>query len=179
MKKTLLTSTVLTLASAPVFASDLTFGFTEDAINARFSAPIKDRMVGEAGLVYNNDESRTLIDGGIFVTSQPAELRGQVGAKLFYSDLDDGENGYGLAFGGDGELQLNAKFSLYASAYYAPSATVARDLEGYRQIEIGAQLALFENATLALGYSDFYVKTDHRNEVEFEDGLKLSLRMTF
>lgn len=179
MKKTLLTITAGLFFSANTLANDLEFSFTEDSVAARYFSTVTDSAAVELGGSHNRDDDRSLIDAGVFVFSPRSELQGQVGVKLFYTDLDRHEDGYGLAFGGDGQLQLNSNLSLYAGAYYSPSATAFSDIEGYRQFFVGASLALFENALVSLGFSDLHIKSERRNKVEIEDGLQLKMRLKF
>ncbi len=181
MKK-ILTGVFLFSMISTAFAQDngLVFRFSDDAIRATLTAfPLfSETTSGETSWIYNSDKDTNIADVGFFVNGRRSELSGRAGVK-FYGAKVDKDNGAGFAFGGDGSLQLNDVFSVFASLYLGPSYVSFNDVERYQDWRVGVNLAALDNIILSVSYGKLTIETDRYDERDIEDGLAFGLKMRF
>ncbi|HCS28985.1 MAG TPA: hypothetical protein DIW43_16120 [Spongiibacteraceae bacterium] len=177
MKQALL---ILALLSAPAFANDLSFQFSDDVAGIALNANSPDGKASVGfGADHNEDDDVQIYNAGFYANGQRGRLEGRVGVKGFYADLDKAE-GPGLAFGVDLKVPSSDVFSLVFSYFYGPSSTSFDDMDGYRDWKIGAQIMLFENSALEFGFSDVEVEVENvRGEYDFQDGAYVKLQLIF
>lgn len=177
MKKALL---ILAFLSAPTFANELSFQFSDDIAGLAFNANSPDGKASVGiGADHNEDDDTEIYHAGFYVNGQRGRLEGRVGVKGFYADLDSAE-GPGLSFGLDLKIPTSDVFNFVASYFYGPSTTSFDDMDGYREWRLGAQIMLFENAALELGISDIEVEIeDVRGDYDFQDGGYIKLLLLF
>lgn len=177
MRKALL---MLAVLSAPAFANDLSFQFSDDVAGLSFNATSPDGKASVGfGADHNEDDDVEIYNAGFYVNGQRGRLEGRVGVKGFYADLD-GAEGPGMSFGFDLKIPSSDVFSFVMSYFYGPSTTAFDDMDGYRDWRVGAQLMLFENSALEFGVSDIEVEVeDVRGDYDFQDGPYVKLQLLF
>jgi hypothetical protein len=158
----------------------LNFRFSKDTIKATITAyPIfTDTTSAEVSWIYNDDKDTNIGGVGFFVNGTRAELSGRAGVKLYGAKVDK-DNGAGFAFGGDGALKLNEMFSLSGSLYLGPSYVSFGDVESYKDWRLGVNMLVLDNINLSVSYGKLTIETDRYDDRDIEDGLALSLKMSF
>lgn len=160
-----------------VFAGALSFNFGEDSVGASFQAPVAP-AIGTELAWWHHEDDHDLGTLGLFALGERGALKGSVGVKGYYADLDRFDGG-GAAFGGNVKLPMSDILDLHARVFIGPSSTSFDDSDGYKEWGLSFELNLFGNSSLSFGYRDIEFDIDGGGDFEFQDDFYVGLNLLF
>lgn len=179
MFKQLALAACFSAVSSMAGANGLSLGVSDDVVDASLNvAPMGDQGSMELRWLHNDRKDRDVLSAGFFVNGNRAEFSGRLGVKGFWAEVNH-DDGYGIALGGDLSLAVNNTVSLLASGYWGPGSLSFSDVEGYTEWAVGANISVFENASVSLTYGSIKVDTERYDDKSVDDGLKIGLKLNY
>lgn len=177
---------VLSLAAAPVFASEVDLSLTNESVKGQmnFLDTNADMQIG-AGYTYH-EGSRHI--GNIDFHAQGRTALGNLpttaglGLRAVGWDDDDDYDGGAIGLGGFGTVNIPdvPGLSLHGSLHYAPSILSFGDSEDMTSLELRASYRVIRNAELFGGYR--YLNTDldnSRSDINLDEGVMVGMKLFF
>ena len=179
MIKQIALTVCFSVVSSVAGANGFSLSVSDDAVDAAFNlAPIGEKGSAELRWLHNGSKDRDVLSAGFFVNGNRAELSGRLGVKGYWAEIDR-DDGYGFALGGDFSLAVNDAISLLASGYWGPGSLSFSDVEGYKEWAVGANISVFENASVSLTYGSIKVDTERYGDKTVDDGIKIGLKLNY
>lgn len=161
-----------------VFAqAGIGFRFSDDTAGLSLAAPLGDAASTQLDWRHHED-GHELASVGLFANGRQGALSGRIGVKGYAFDVEE-LRGAGLALGGDFGLPMNEFVQIIVSAYIGPGAAAFDDIDGYLEWSISAEMRLFENSALEFGLAEINFDTERRDDIEYEDGPFVRLKLRF
>ena len=179
MKSPLLAAVLLATTAHSALAGGVAFRFGDESFGASIAGDIGPETSAQFDWLHHEDDS-DLLSAGLYANGRRGALTGRVGAKAVTLTADDsGFDGGVMAFGGDLSLPLNDVLRLRGGIYYGPEATGFSDVDGYSEWSLSAEISIFQNSAIQLGFGDIEFDAEKGGEFDFEDGpfVRLQLRL--
>lgn len=176
MKKSL--AVVALLTSSMAFAGGTTIRVSGDAVGLYLEPQPSPTNSAQLAFIYNNDDNAALATAGLFANGTRQNVKGRLGGKLYYADLDHA-SGYGVALGGDFSLIINPDLHVDAGLYYSPGSLSFSDIDSYKDWYVKGSFQVFENASLGVGYQSQQFNPDKGRHYNFNKGLFAEMSLRF
>ncbi len=179
MKLPLIAAFALAATANSALAGGVAFRFGDDSFGVSVAGDLSSESSAQFYWLHHEDDA-DLVSLGLYANGRRGALTGRVGAKAVTLTADDsGFDGGAVAFGGDLSLPINDVLRLRSGLYYGPEATTYSDVDGYREWSISAEISIFQNSAIQLGFGDIEFNAVNGGEFDFEDGpfLRLQLRL--
>ena len=150
----------------------------QDAVSLYLEPQATATNSAQLGLIYNDDDDITVLNGGLFANGDRQEIKGRLGGKFFYANLD-GDSGYGVALGGEATVVLNSDISITGGLFLSPSSLSFSEVDGYEEWYVKARFQLFENGAVAAGVGSFQLEPERGRDFELDDGLFLEMILKY
>lgn len=176
---------VLSLAAAPVFASDVDLSLTDDSVKGQvnFFNTNSDIQLG-TGYTYHKG-SRHI--GNVDFHAQGRTALGNlpttagIGMRALGWD-DDGLDGGAVGLGGFGTVNIPdvPGLSVHGALHYAPSILSFGDSDDLTSLELRVSYRVIRNAELFGGYRYLNTELDGSSrDVDLDDGLMAGMKIFF
>ncbi len=151
--KAALSFSLLSLFSAPTFASELDIALSNEVVEISWLENLGSNLTGGASLLHADvDKQKTdILTGEFFANAETGAAEFQMGGKVYYLKGDDVE-AHGLSLGADAKFNFTKVFFIQGSAFYAPDIINGGDFETYIDADAKVGANLSPNAKLYLGY---------------------------
>ncbi|HET8848520.1 MAG TPA: YfaZ family outer membrane protein [Marinobacter sp.] len=187
MNITRISALVLSLAAAPVFASDLDLSLTNDSVKGQvnFFGSQNDIQLG-AGYTYH-EGSRHIANLDFHAQGRTAlgNLPTTAGIGLRGVGYDDDNNVDGGAVGLGGFATVNIPdvpgLSIGGSLHYAPSILSFGDSDDMTSVELRGSYRVIRNAEVFAGYRYLNTELDFRGspDVNLDEGVMAGIKIFF
>ena len=172
----LLTSSIV--SSSMVFAGGADIRVSGDAVSLYLEPQPSPTNSAQLALIYNNDDNSALLSAGLFANGERQNLKGRLGGKLYYADLDH-DSGYGVALGGDFSLAVNRDLHLGVGGYYSPGSLSFSDIDGYKEWYVKGSFQVFQNAAVGVGYQSVELNPEKGRSYDLNKGVFVEMNLRF
>lgn len=139
-----------------------------------------------ANIDWLHDDEFDLLRAGLYVDGIAADMAetvygnvaARIGVKGFFLNADHGD-GLGLTIGGDIDVPVAEKFSLYGTVFYGSGKMSFNDIDGYQEWGVGVNARLIKNGLISLGYSSIEIDVGSQHDIEIEKGLMFKIALNF
>jgi hypothetical protein len=190
MKLQTMAALLCVCAATPALADSIDVNLHDKAIRGTYTMQLQSTkgLSAEAGLLYaednnNNNDSETMIHGGVLVSGENWSKSGTfdiaLGARLLYATPGDLDM-LALAFGGRLRFSPIPRLGIGGHFYYAPDITTFMDSDAYQEVGLRVDYQLLPQAFVYIGHRN--IKVDFGNglgEWEMDDHVHVGFKMTF
>jgi len=180
---------VLLAAAAPAAATSLDFNLSDESAKLSFIQPLAPEGLEIGGGWLHHEDDGDLLEVDLHLVDDANPGRGAlevgVGGKVVAVEDDRRDaDGGSLAIGGKFRWtwpDFN-RFGIAGHGYFAPGATSASDIDGYREFALRAEYLVLRNANAYIGFRDIELEFDGSrfgSDRDFDSGPYAGIRISF
>ncbi len=164
--------------SVGAHASDFSASMGHEYLGVHYSNNINQFKLS-ADLLYNYDHENTIANIGLGKNIPLGDNTLTLGAKANLLDFNYSDTEYALSFGGDLTIPLTQQFSIYGSAYWAPSFASSGSLTSYVDSSVGVRFNISKPIAIDFGYRFSQAEFHDRYTRTVADGLYAGVGLKF
>jgi hypothetical protein len=189
MKLQTMAALLCVCAATPALADSIDVNLHDKAIRGTYTMQLQSTkgLSAEAGLLYaednnNNNDSETMIHGGVLVSGENWSKSGTfdiaLGARLLYATPGDLDM-LALAFGGRLRFSPVPRLGIGGHFYYAPDITTFIDSNSYEEYGLRLDYQVLPQAFVYVGHRRVKVDFGLPGYWEMDDHVHVGFKMTF
>ena len=163
-----------------VSSDEIELSLSDELIDIRFKTDYGPDLFGR--LAYMRSDSHDIDTDQLSYTFATQGVIDQfnaiLGLRPFWIDAED-EDGFGLALGLGGNVELVKNLIASAELFYAPKIITGGDIDDSRDLELRLGYQIIENGSIFVGYRDLEVEIENAREIDIYDDFFVGVNLRF